>query len=821
MAGVNLPPIFYFSSASGLARAMHQENITAALALASAGIKIFPAGADKRPLLKGWQDAATCNADQINRWFEHAAALPAIPCGQNNFVVIDCDRHEGGADGVAAFKSLLTEHGALPLQVPMVETPNGGVHLYFRQPNGEAFGNSRGSLPPGIDVRGLGGFTIAPGACLPDGRSWKAVPGNAIKDAPPLLDWLAEMLRPPQHEKHDAPNNETSDERGRAYAMAALTGAEGELAAAPAGERNERLYKVAFRLATMAARGWLMESEIIEVLVRACEGNLYLREHGHSATTKTIDGGIRDGLSVPHDDLEDRAGATHTGRGNGEGHNAQRQQQQERLRRARTTGEWEEPDMSILDNRRGELPDLPIDVFPQSMHRWMLDAAHGAGVTVEHIALPLIGIGSGLIGVARRVQATRSWKQPMTCWTCLIGVSGSGKSPSLDVVKRALSAVQRSRQEKNMERQLAHETRAERAKAAHKKWKEEVAAAVDAGQPPPIKPVEAQDVRPFVMPRLYVSDCTVERLAPLLEARPRGVTYVADELARLFMNLERYSGGSDRAFWLEAWDGSSFVVERQGRPPVVLQHLLVGVVGGFQPDLLARSFAGDSDGIYSRFLYAWPPEAPFREPTDDADEVDPEIINAFARLANLQAGDDDAFAPRSVPLTVDARRVFTQFAQFAHKQRQLLEGRDREYWCKGAGHVLRLSGTLCFLEWAWTGGVEPQAIEARHVTSAATLWKGYLWSHGRAALRLVGLTDKHSHARTVLRWLHASNKAMVSREEVRREALAQRLDAGETQALLDMLVRAGWLRETSAKVLGPGRPPRRWEVNSRLFEVPL
>ena len=66
-----------------------------------------------------------------------------------------------------------------------------------------------------------------------------------------------------------------------------------------------------------------------------------------------------------------------------------------------------------------------------------------------------------------------------------------------------------------------------------------------------------------------------------------------------------------------------------------------------------------------------------------------------------------------------------------------------------------------------------------------------------------------------------ATRQTVSREEVRREALAQRLDAGETQALLDMLVRAGWLREAPVKVSGPGRPPRRWEVNPRLFEVPL
>jgi hypothetical protein len=106
------------------------------------------------------------------------------------------------------------------------------------------------------------------------------------------------------------------------------------------------------------------------------------------------------------------------------------------------------------------------------------------------------------------------------------------------------------------------------------------------------------------------------------------------------MNLERYSGGSDRAFWLEAWDGNSFTVERLGRPPVILPHLLVGVVGGFQPDLLARSFAGDSDGIYSRFLYAWPPEAPFREPTDDADEVDPAPSSARTPVGNAPIGDD-------------------------------------------------------------------------------------------------------------------------------------------------------------------------------------
>jgi hypothetical protein len=801
---------------------MHQDNLSAALALALAGIRIFPAGADKRPLLKGWQDIATSDADTIRTWWDHAAALPAIPCGQNDFVVIDLDRHNGGPDGVAAFKSLVTMHGALPHHVPLVKTPNGGLHLYFKQPNGEAFGNGRGSLPPGVDVRGSGGYVLAPGARLPDGRGWTAVPGrNPIKDAPPLMGWLADLLRPPQQEPHDEPHDETSDDRGRAYAVAALESIEGELAAVPEGERNERLYKVAFRLAAMAARGWLIESEITDALVRACEANQYLREHGHRATLKTIESGIRDGLMVEHEDLEDRDdGARHTSSSDGADQQKPKQDKQEhkeRKQRTRTTGDWDDPDTSILDDRRGELPELPIEAFPQAIHRWMRDAASGAGVTIDHIATPLIGIASSQIGIARRVQATKSWLTPMTCWACLVGLSGSGKTPALDTVKRVLSLIERNRRGEISSLQLAHETRVEAARAALKKWKDEVTAAIENGQPPPPKPAEALDVGAFVAPRLYVNDATIERLAPLLEARPHGMVFIADELARLFLNMQRYSNGSDREFWLEAWDGKAFTVERQGRPPIVLPYLLVGVIGGFQPDKLSRSFEGDADGIYARFLYSWPCEPAFELPTDDVDEIDPEIINAFGRILRLPVIEDGVFVPRNMPLSRDASATFRQFLHFLHRSKAELDGREREYWCKGSAHVLRIAGTLCLLEWAWSGGAEPQAIDARHVESAVMLWRDYYWLHGCAALRQMGLSDKHAEARTILRWIRANDRHEVSLKDVRREALKQRYDAEDTQVIIAGLLRAGWLRQVTTRT--PGRPVHRFEVNPLLFSL--
>jgi hypothetical protein len=74
----------------------------------------------------------------------------------------------------------------------------------------------------------------------------------------------------------------------------------------------------------------------------------------------------------------------------------------------------------------------------------------------------------------------------------------------------------------------------------------------------------------------------------LLQARPQGLLMIVDELAGLFANMGRYSNGSDREFWLEAWNGDHYVAERQSRPPVELDYLLIGITGGFQPDGISR-----------------------------------------------------------------------------------------------------------------------------------------------------------------------------------------------------------------------------------------
>ena len=296
-------------------------------------------------------------------------------------------------------------------------------------------------------------------------------------------------------------------------------------------------------------------------------------------------------------------------------------------------------------------------------------------------------------------------------------------------------------------------------------------------------PPEAVLPRAFVSPRLYVSNSTIERLAILLEARPRGMLLIADELAALFLNMNRYSGGQDNEFWLEAWNGNSYTVERIGREALMIPHLLVGIVGGFQPDKLARCFKDPADGMYARFCFAWPSEPDYQPLTNEIAEVEPEIMNALNRIIDLEDAFDRSggLAPRAVPLSDDAVREFEAFRQYANNAKHSLEGREREWWAKAEANVLRIAGTLAFLSWAMTDDDEPKQIEASFVKAAVELVRWYFAPHSQAALRQIGFSDRQADARRVLRWLKAEARTAFSREEVRRQALSRSLDADQTQ----------------------------------------
>ena len=491
--------------------------------------------------------------------------------------------------------------------------------------------------------------------------------------------------------------------------------------------------------------------------------------------------------------------------------------------RDRTIHDWDDPDWSLLDTQRGTLPDFPLEVLSQQLQEVIRRTSRGAGVTHAHVAVPLLGISSGLIGYSRRLRATPSWVQPATCWTALVGYSGTGKTPGHNVTRRAAKEVEQLRKKDEEKRKRDHETKKLAAKAACDNWKQKVKEATEAGVPTPEMPEAAVDPGKYVPIRLIVNDGTIERLAELLQARPQGIVLVRDELAGLFLNMQRYSRGQDDEFWLESWNGEPYTVERMERM-LSVDHLLIGVVGGMQPDKLVASFEGDHDGKYARVLFAWPDEPGWLGLNNNATEIDTDLYNIISRILTLaEFTEEGGLIPRFISLDAEAAVGFAQFAQFAHWEKNAFEGREREWFDKGTAHVLRLANTLTHIEWALTTDViKPVAVDKTTMQAAIRLVGEYFWPHARACLRLIGLTERHTDARRVLLWIRAKGKTEVSREEIRRDALSQRLDANQTTALLTALSKSGWLRE---KVTEPGpqggKPVRRWLINPKLLKDPI
>ena len=243
-----------------------------ALRLAEAGIAVFPCGLDKRPLVK-WREFSSCDVEAVAMWWtQFPNALPGIDLEKSDLVVLDGDRH-GGPDGRAALRELLRQQpdynaGA----TPRAFTPGDGAHVYFSQ-NGHELTNARGNLPHGIDVRGAGGFVIAPYAMLPDGRRYRAIShapdliaAYMAGAVPPVPQGIVDLIEARRNGmSHTAqPDFKFTDIgiREMSYAQAALDGCTKEFAAAVPGGRNELLNKLAFRLGRMVARGWLHQVHV-------------------------------------------------------------------------------------------------------------------------------------------------------------------------------------------------------------------------------------------------------------------------------------------------------------------------------------------------------------------------------------------------------------------------------------------------------------------------------------------------------------------------------------------------------------------------------
>ena len=145
-----------------------KNHVEIALALAARGWPVFPTGANKRPIIKDWPNRASTDEATIRAmWAQYPQAPVAIVTGRRSgLFVVDVDK-EGGHP----------IHDRLDPTM-LVGTPRGGAHYYYRMPDGldddDVLRNTQKAdkcLGYGdVDTRGNGGYVLAPGSVVGDGR---------------------------------------------------------------------------------------------------------------------------------------------------------------------------------------------------------------------------------------------------------------------------------------------------------------------------------------------------------------------------------------------------------------------------------------------------------------------------------------------------------------------------------------------------------------------------------------------------------------------------------------------------------------------------
>jgi hypothetical protein len=276
-------------------------NLDVALALVRAGLPVFPCDQStekprsKRPLVDSWPERATTAPNGVRYyWSTRPGAIVGVQLGKSGLVVIDLDvGHADGKDGVAEFEAILDHYGGSLDGVPVVRTWSGGYHCYYRQPMGrEPLGNREGMLADtGINVRGAGGYVIAPGSVMATGEYYECCAGwpdlceaFVAGTIPEIPGWLVELIewKPPESERVPSSQSEPTavdTDRARKWALGALDKISVTLTGAAKGSRNCALNDAVY---TLAGKAWcgLSEREVYDAMLWACRINKMIQDDG-------------------------------------------------------------------------------------------------------------------------------------------------------------------------------------------------------------------------------------------------------------------------------------------------------------------------------------------------------------------------------------------------------------------------------------------------------------------------------------------------------------------------------------------------------------
>ena len=165
-------------------------------------LRIFPCELNKKvPAGMGWQENASSDPAQVEKWFGFNRFNYGVLCGTNQngryLTVIDVD-NKNGKKGTDSWAELTKDIASEALKTFTVLTPSGGYHHFFY--TREQIGN-RTDILEGIDVRGKGGYVVGAGSSI-NGKPYVILNDTPIADMPEELELLLWNTRKANGQHH-------------------------------------------------------------------------------------------------------------------------------------------------------------------------------------------------------------------------------------------------------------------------------------------------------------------------------------------------------------------------------------------------------------------------------------------------------------------------------------------------------------------------------------------------------------------------------------------------------------------------------------------
>jgi hypothetical protein len=171
----------------------HPTLVHDALGYEAPGLRVIPLGTRaKHPWMERWPERASCDPDQVVRWFEMWPNSNIGVATGRGFFTLDVDPGNGGDQSLRR----MLGRRRLPTTAEAL-TGSGGKHYLFRYDPQLWIGDRSGMLP-GVDLKGEGGQFVVEPSIRPRTRReyvWLIEPRRVIAEAPGwLLGKIAELV---------------------------------------------------------------------------------------------------------------------------------------------------------------------------------------------------------------------------------------------------------------------------------------------------------------------------------------------------------------------------------------------------------------------------------------------------------------------------------------------------------------------------------------------------------------------------------------------------------------------------------------------------